>query len=150
VTTCGSGSAHISRNNVLRLAGNLSAVASRVPTQPANASPIDSSMPRINSVRRASPVVRPETCSTKVHNPHASPSQKNRRTRGKSPLPPATAALASLRSYRLCTRPDSLPHSGQQARTARGCAQIRTDPSMCLIRPATNPARCGRSTGTTS
>jgi hypothetical protein len=52
VPITGSGRARINRNNVLRVAGNPSAVASRVPARPANASPIDSSMPRNNTVHR--------------------------------------------------------------------------------------------------
>jgi hypothetical protein len=53
VPITGSGRARIHRNNVLRVAGNPSAVANRAPARPANANPIDSSMPRNNTVHRA-------------------------------------------------------------------------------------------------
>jgi hypothetical protein len=53
VPISGSGRARITRNKVFRLAGTPSLVANRVPARPANASPIDSSMPRTNTVRRA-------------------------------------------------------------------------------------------------
>jgi hypothetical protein len=53
VPISGSGNARITRNNVLRLTGTPSLVASRDPARPANASPIDSNMPRNNTVHRA-------------------------------------------------------------------------------------------------
>jgi hypothetical protein len=78
------------------------------------------------------------TCSAKVRTAQSLLSQKNRRIRNRiSTLRPATAASASRRSYRLCTRADSPPQPEQHPCTTRGCAQIR--PTRRPSRPSRSP-----------
>ena len=73
--------------------------------------------------------------------------QKNRRTsRWSSTCRPPIAASASRRSYRLWTRPDSVPHFGHAAVAALALASTSSNPAATAISSTITPARCGSRT----
>ena len=81
-----------------------------------------------------------------MHARQAGAPQKNRRTRSliTTRCPPA-AASASRRSYRLCTRDDTIPHRGHVPPALRARTQMQTKPGSWSTRSTTTPARWGNS-----
>lgn len=95
--------------------------------------------------------ILPDTCSAKVLFRHASLPQKNRRTHRCSNVSrPAIGVSDSLRSSRLCTRTDLVPHPGQAASGACVLARIRTDRPNNATRSTHTSARCGNRTASNS
>jgi hypothetical protein len=73
-----------------------------------------------SGVKRACGLVSPSTCSANVAAAHlAFMHLKRRIVTAKTVLIPLSAAGASRRTYRSCTRPDATPQCGQTPSSAR-------------------------------
>ncbi|WP_344751360.1 hypothetical protein, partial [Micromonospora olivasterospora] len=77
--------------------------------------------------------------------------QKKRRTRRWSTVSrPATAPSSSRRSYRLCTRRDTLEQAGHLAAALLVSAWTRTVEPLANTFVIRSPARCGKKTARSS
>jgi hypothetical protein len=107
-----------------------------------SASPIASSTARAAGVYRACGLLSPGTCSMNVTAAHAGCRQRNRRTtRLITTWAPPIAASTNRRTYRPCTRPETVPHPGHATCPARERATIHTPPAERSTRSTTTPDR---------
>jgi hypothetical protein len=83
----------------------------------------------------------PSTCSTNVACWQARSRQRNRRTCNSiNTGRPATAVSARRRTYRLCTRPDTVPQAGHAARSADARARTTTNSPSTAAFSITTPS----------
>src|SRR3954468_13657567 len=113
------------RSNVSGLMGMASLAARRAPASPPTTRPRGRCRSPSRLVRRAAgPAVSPRR-SAKVRRTQAGFRHRTRRTRTRNVTGrPCQGRSPSVRSYRLCTRPDSAAQSGQAAVFGRAVATI--------------------------
>lgn len=130
-----------------RLVAIPNSAANRAPALPARLSAITVSAVPNNTVRRDRGAASCPGCSANVLAAQPALSQKNRRTRSlNNTCRPAIGTSRSNREYRLCTRPDVMPHDGHAPSSARRRTRTITPPPRSVTASMTSDDRCGNST----
>jgi hypothetical protein len=135
------------RSKVIRLTAVARRLVSREPGRPPSANATAHRTRCRTEVRRACRGASPGSGSAKVRRAHPLSSQNSWRTRTRRSTSRASiGASDNRRTYRLCTRPDCVPHPGQATGPGRVLASNRTTISPARTPSMHRPARCGNST----